>query len=397
MLAFFYVLIVEQLLQGLYSLWEGLLWLRMARRRLSTPSGFYAPRAAVICPVKGLETNLELNLTALTEFDYTAYEVFFAVASKDDPAFSLLERVASKSKRPVHIIQAGRARDCSDKVNNLRVAVEAVGKEFEVLVFVDSDGCPPRRWLSRMVSPLHDERVGAATAFRWLLPARGGFWSAMVSAWNASTATYLGEHNRNFCWGGGTAIRQARFEQIRVAEMWHGAVSDDYVLTKALRTSGFPIVFVPECLVPSTCDMSSRAFFEFTTRQLIITRIYEPKLWGIAGLAHFFYCAAVLTGLGLWLSRLGNSLPGLQILVLTVVPPLIAAVRGLLRVMAVVDLLPEKKEKILSQAWVWTMLAPLVPFVYVYNFATAAFSRRIVWRGIRYELVSADQTRILAR
>ena len=49
-------------------------------------SGFYAPRVALFCPVKGLEPGLDQNLAALTSFDYSNYEIFFAMASGEDPA-----------------------------------------------------------------------------------------------------------------------------------------------------------------------------------------------------------------------------------------------------------------------------------------------------------------------
>jgi hypothetical protein len=74
----------------------------------------------------------------------------------------------------------------------------------------------------------------------------------------------------------------------------------------------------------------------------------------------------------------------------------LAAIRGLLRLIAVMDLLPEWRDTMLAYAWAWTLLAPIVPFVYLYNSVVAAFSRRIRWRGIRYELVSSQQTRLLA-
>lgn len=397
MLVLFYILVVEQILQGLYSLVQGIQWLLMARRHLLMPGGFYTPRAAVLCPVKGLDPGLEQNLLALTQFDYVQYEVFFAIASAEDPAYRVLERVAASSKRPVHIVRAGRAQDCGEKVNNLRVAVEQVGREFDVLVFADSDGRPPRRWLARLVAPLADQRLGAATTFRWLLPQPSGFWSGLASAWNASIATFLGEHNHNFCWGGGTAIRHTRFEEVNVVGAWSGSVSDDYSLTRALRGAGFGIAFVPECLVPSPCEMDARRFFEFTNRQLIITRVYEPKLWATAAVGHFFYCAAVLVGLGLWAGSWGTGLSSLSILVLALIPPIVAALRGMLRLVAALDLLPDWRQKLLVDAWAWTLLAPLVPFVYFYNSIVAAVSRKITWRGTRYELVSAVRTRILAR
>ena len=44
MLTLFYLLVLEQILQGLYNLWDGLGWLRLAQRRAGSHSGFYAPR-----------------------------------------------------------------------------------------------------------------------------------------------------------------------------------------------------------------------------------------------------------------------------------------------------------------------------------------------------------------
>ena len=393
MLILFYLLVVQQIAQGLYSLWQGVLWLRMARRRLLRPTGFFAPRVALFCPVKGMEPGLEENLAALTQFDYPEYELFLAVSGVDDPAYRLLEHVAALSKHPVHIVRAGRARDCGDKVNNLRAAVEQAGEKFDLFVFTDSDGRPSRRWLARLVAPLADSRLGAVTTFRWLIPLRGGFWSALASAWNASIATYLGEHGNNFCWGGGTAIRRQRFEEVHALEAWRGSVSDDYSLTNSLRHAGYQIEFVPECLVASLSDVNARGFFEFTTRQLIITRVYAPRLWKIAALGHVFYCAALLLGLGLWTASLVSGEPGMHFLIFILLLLGLAAIRGTLRLAAVLDLLPEWRDTLLAYAWAWTLLAPVVPFVYFYNSAVAAFSRRIRWRGIRYELISSRQTR----
>jgi len=397
MIDLFYLLLIEQILQGLYSLWQGIEWLRMATRRAGLPAGFYTPRVAVICPVKGLETGLEENLAALTNFDYSQYELFLSIASAEDPAYKLLERLAANSKRPIHIIRAGRPKDCGEKVNNLRAAVEQVGREFEVLVFVDSDGKPPRRWLARTLAPLADQRVGAATTFRWLLPRRGGFWSALASAWNATIATYLGEHDHNFCWGGGVAIRRDRFEDAHVMEAWNGSVSDDYSMTDALTRAGHPIAFVPECLVASPIELTASNFFEFTNRQLIITRVYEPKLWMTAALGNVFYGAVLLLGLVLFVSNWAAGLPSFQILLLTLLPVILCAGRGVLRLAAVIDLLPESRDELLAYGWAWTLLAPLVPPVYLYNTIVAAFTRTITWRGIRYQLLSPRQTRILPR
>jgi cellulose synthase/poly-beta-1,6-N-acetylglucosamine synthase-like glycosyltransferase len=393
----FYLLVLEQMLQGFYSLWQGLEWLKMARQRLSAGTGLYTPRVALICPVKGVEEDLESNLLALTRFDYPQYDIFFAIATAEDPAYRVLERVAAASKRPAHIIRAGRASDCSDKVHNLTAAVGQVNEQFEVLVFTDSDGRPPRRWLAQLVAPLADSNVGAVTTFRWLFPKRGGFWSALAAAWSASAATYLGEHKRNFCWGGGTAIKHQRFDELRILDSWRGVVSDDYVLTRALQNNGLRIAFAPECLVPSPCIFDVKTFLEFTNRQLVITRIYAPRLWRTAVIGHLFYCATIVMGIASWVISTLTGLPSMQFLVLASIPAIFAAVRGVLRLVAALELLPDLREQLLNEGWVWVLLAPLVPFVYVYSSLAAVFTRKITWRGIRYELVSPFRTRIIAR
>jgi ceramide glucosyltransferase len=91
------------------------------------------------------------------------------------------------------------------------------------------------------------------------------------------------------------------------------------------------------------------------------------------------------------------GLPSIQFVVLALIPPIFASVRGALRLAAVLELLPDLREQLLNEGWVWVLLAPLVPFVYLYNSLTALFTRKITWRGIRYELLSPIRTRIIAR
>ena len=115
LLTLFYFLVVEQVLQGMYNLWDGLRWLRMAQRRIGSHAGFYAPRVALICPVKGVEPGLEQNLAALTSFDYPDYDIFFALASaRTQPA-----RFSTSSRLPANTaytsLSPGGPRDAERK------------------------------------------------------------------------------------------------------------------------------------------------------------------------------------------------------------------------------------------------------------------------------------------
>jgi len=397
MVEVFYALFFLQILAGLYGVWTGYQWLKFTRHRLTSPPGFYTPRVSVICPVKGVESGLQQNLAVLTEFEYPNYEIVFTLASSADPAHDLLLRVVAAGKRPARIVIAGKPEGCGEKVNNLRAAVEQVTQDSEVLVFVDSDGRPSRSWLGRLVSPLADAQIGAATTYRWCFPGAGGLASALAASWNASVATELGNHRRNFCWGGGTAIRREVFDQVHALEFWRGSASDDLSLTRALQQAGRPICFVPECLVPSTVAMNLDGLLEFTNRQMILTSVYAPRMWLLAGAAHLLYCISLLLGLGLFVETLISGTPGLHLFLLMLSVPLLAAAKGYLRLTAAPELLPAWKQKLLTFGWVWTLLAALVPFLFVWNAVVAGFTRRISWRGIRYELVSPTQTRILAR
>lgn len=400
MLYFFYLLVVLQIALGLYSLWDGLSWFQMVRRRLVSHAGFYAPVAAVLCPCKGSEPGLEENLTALTRFDYPNYEIYFSLATSLDPALKVIERVKAASQRSVHIVIAGPPEDCGEKVYNLRRAVEALPEKFEVIVFTDSDVRLPRGWLGKLIAPLQDPRIGATTAYRWIIPSRSaaeGFASALASAWNAAVATLLGRPRENFCWGGGMAIRRKTFDDAHVLEAWSGAVSDDFALTRALEEAGKPIVFCPECLAATPHPWTGSDLLEFTNRQILIARVYSPRRWMMGALAHLSYSFTLILAAIVILMTMVAGDPWVQLALIALVIPLLAAMKGALRTMAVNELLPEWKVQLGQWSWVWTALAPVVPFLFAWNFIMSLLTKRIRWRGIRYELVSPSVTRILKR
>jgi ceramide glucosyltransferase len=398
----FYILALIQIAVGLYSLWTGFEWYQMVRRRTASHSGFYAPVAALICPCKGSEPGLEENLAALAQFDYPSYEIYFALATSLDPAVKVIERIKAASKIPVHIVIAGPPGDCSEKVYNLRRAVASLPEgKFEVLVFADSDVRFSRAWLRKLIAPLQDVRVGATTAYRWMIPSgktgQGGFASAMASAWNAAVATLLGNEKENFCWGGGTAMRSKTFEEVGVLAAWNGALSDDFALTRALHDAGKPIVFCAECMGATLHPWTGAQLLDFTKRQIVITRVYSPRRWALGMLSHLGYSLTFCYGIFVIFAAMASGDPWGQLVLLEIAPLLLAAMKGALRTAAMDQLLPEWKGRLADWGWVWIALGPVVPFLFSWNFLSSLATREIRWRGIRYELVSPTVTRILTR
>jgi ceramide glucosyltransferase len=391
----FNLLAFLQILIGIYLIWQGMQWLGYVRRRLHMDPGFYAPRVAVLCPCKGMEPGLEGNLLALTEFERQNYEIFFILAAGSDAARSAVERIAASSKVKARVVIAGSPSNSGEKVNNLRVAIEQLPPEFEVLVFTDSDGRPGKSWLHHLVAPLGDVRIGATTTMRWLIPKRSNLPTALLAAWNAPVATMLSEKGKNFCWGGGTAIRRSIFEQSGVMDEWRNSVSDDYSLTRALERNNRPIVFIPECLTPSYVETDFVGLLEFTNRQVLITRVYAEKVWAAAAVTHLLYCMTLLLGVILILSNFFDQRPAFHIATLTFLPVLLSSIRSAIRLIGVTEALPAGRSQITGQAWIYVLLTVLVPFLYVVNFVNSLVTRKIRWRGMAYELIGPGQTRIV--
>ncbi len=264
-----------------------------------------------------------------------------------------------------------------------------------MLVFTDSDGRPGKSWLHHLVAPLGDSRIGATTTMRWMIPNRSNVPTALLAAWNAPLVTMLGEKKRNFCWGGGTAIRRSVFEQANVMDEWRNSASDDYSLTRALERTTHSIVFIPECLTPSYVETDFEGLLEFTNRQILITKFYAEKVWTPAAGTALLYCLTMLLGAALILSDFLEQRPAFHLITLTFLPALLSSIRGSIRLLGVTEAVPGGRLLIMGQAWVYVLLGAFISFLYLINFANSLFTRKIRWRGRAYELVSPEQTRIV--
>lgn len=351
-------------LQSLVSLRDGRRFLAFVRRSQETSPREYSPFTSVIIPCKGIDADLETNLACFLAQDCPAYQVVFVVANENDPAWRFLSEHLNRRAGggpKTSLVVAGYADDPGGKVNNLLRGLVAVEPAAEVLMFADIDARPGRDWLRSLVAPLADSQVTVSTGFRWYLPG-ANFASQLRTAWDTSVATLLGDHDHNFAWGGSMAIRAADFRRLQIAERyWAHTVSDDYSLTRAVREAGGRIRFEPRCLVASREESSFADFLRWSNRQIIITRVYAPHLWRLGLASHLLYCLTFLFGLGLLVCP---------------APTLLA------------------RAAIAARYW---QLAPLVPWVMLYNFLVAGFTRRIEWQGTHYEPGSRDEFRVLRR
>jgi hypothetical protein len=150
-------------------------------------------------------------------------------------------------------------------------------------------------------------------------------------------------------------------------------------------------------LVASRGDCGIGELLEFSNRQLKITRVYAPHLWKPVLLGSALFCLVFFGGIVLVLLRAWAGLSVAIPLILLAIIFLLGAAKAFVRVRAVNLVLSEdggsRSRDLLAHLLLW----PLASLLYLFNALTAAFSRRITWRGITYELKSPCEVEIVGK
>jgi hypothetical protein len=173
------------------------------------------------------------------------------------------------------------------------------------------------------------------------------------------------------------AIRKETFFEARVPDLWKAAVSDDYALSAAVRRAGLRIAFAPAA---SAERVTALGFFRWARRQLLITRVHDPRLWWTALIAHVIYCAGMAAGAALL--ALGRP-EGALALVAQLVPGM---VKGARRAALAREAMPDWQPWFRRHGWAHAWCVPAVTWLWLAALLSSAFGRSIDWRGRRYRL-----------
>jgi ceramide glucosyltransferase len=362
----------------------------------------YKPKVALICPCKGLDTTFERNIQSLFELDYPNYELYLVVESQDDPAYKKLCEIIGQQRESggfagASLVVAGPAESCGQKVHNLLTVCKQLPADIEVMAFVDSDACLKSHFLSCLVHPLRVKTIGASTGYRWFVPMDNRLASKVLSATNAFFASTLGPHPWNSVWGGAMAIRREVFGKLGMAQLWRGALADDYSLTYAIKKAGLVIKFVPACFVASYEKTSWKDLISFTRRQFIITGICRRGLWYLAlcGFGHFVlgFWVGLFVSLYLWAN---GSQQWHLAAILPVALMVLAMAKALSRQIMIRKILAENRDKLLYPGLIDIFTQPVLAVFTLACVLSTVGVRRIVWRGKNYILRGIDQTEILS-
>jgi cellulose synthase/poly-beta-1,6-N-acetylglucosamine synthase-like glycosyltransferase len=358
-------------------------------------SGAYRPPVALILPVRGLDEGFDDNVRALLSQVYPRYRLIVVADDPADPAVARIQSISRELPRvPVSMIVSDPG-PLRGKVNALRSALAHLRPEDEVVAFADSDIRPATDWLRQLVQPLADSTVGVATGFRWYVPARPTFWSIVRAEWNAVSANVLFDPRRSFAWGGSCTVRVDDLSRLRLAERWRDVVSDDLVLTRAVRDAGLRIAYAPAALVPTFEGADRLGCLEWCFRQMTMATLYWPVVRRYATAAFSVFNGSILLGIA---SVLMATFWGLSYLVpaaLFFVPLPTAIVKAILRRRALFSAVPSVAAAWTVAPWRSAIASMAVPWVMALGLVRTRKPSVLRWRGRTYDVTDPLHVRLL--
>jgi ceramide glucosyltransferase len=349
------------------------------------------PAAVVLVAVKGAGVRLSRFLAGLLAQDYPHYRVVFSVESTMDPAFAVLEPLASGQGDRIELIVAGDSVGCAQKVQNLRAALGQLRVSDQVVVFADADIEPAADWLRQLVRPIALGRV-VSSGYRWQVPEDCRLPSMVAALADMSIAT-AGRHRRwNLCWGGSTAIERRLLDRLELPRRWASVATEDLVLTQALREVRVPVYAAVPVLPPSPCSYSWQGLFAFGRRQYLLVRFYAPRHWLLAA---WTLCVPAIGAVLAAAAACAGSLAAALCLGAAI---LLRVLRHGLRLSIARRVLPREIAEAAAPVfglgwWAW----PLVHIVHTAVFVGSLCGREFEWAGIRYRLRRPKDVAILSR
>lgn len=378
------------------SLAQGLRFGDSVRKALRMAFGAYLPRAAVLVALRGIDENLDDNLRSILSQRYPAYRILAIADEPEEPAFLRLRELALAHPRvPVDEVVADSA-GLPGKANALRTGLRHLSAEDEAVVFADADIRPGRDWLRQLMQPLADASVGVATGFRWYAPARPTFWSVVRSEWNAVSANAFFDPELAFAWGGSAAVRTEHLPKLGLETRWQNVLSDDLILTEAVRAAGLRVAFVPSALSATLEGCDRPGCFEWCFRQMAIATLYRPALRRSAAGAFAVFNGAVILGVACVvlaaILSLAFFLPAALFLV--TLPATVA--KAMVRRNALLAAAPSVRAAYEVPAWKAGLASLLVPWLMAWGLLRTRRPAFLQWKDRMYDVRDPWHVRLQA-
>lgn len=368
------------------------------RRERKTNRPKYSPKVAILAPHYGWDNDTDEHVKSLLQQNYEGdYHIYFVTHQIDEDGYDISYPHLQKLVEDVNHADVYLAPNIIDndlprsqKIQNLITVLEVLPKDVEVIAFVDADVEIQQDWLSLLVTPLQDPKIGATVGGRFYSPQNWNFATFVEAVWVNYQLGLQGDHRFAMVWGGSNAFRRELLQQGEIIKRWENATIEDLNTTKAVRDIKLKIHFVPDCIaVTRTQNRTWKQVIEFTNRQLYMTChmgllaqwfgiliMFLPKGLLVFGSIPFIYWKQSLLPI--------IFIPFFEIFIYQLV------CRNLPKWL-------REKPNINDIIRVSKYVAPISIFLAGINAFYAIFQRRIVWGGVQYKIITATTCRVLGR
>nr|MBD2435015.1 glycosyltransferase family 2 protein [Fischerella sp. FACHB-380] len=226
-----------------------------------------------------------------------------------------------------------------------------------------------------------------------------GQWGSLVRyLWNAVAVVFMCIQQAP--WGGSMAMRLSVLQRSRLLEIWKQSVSVDVPIYKALQAMDLNVKFVPTLMMPNREECNLARCLHFITRQLLVTRLYNPQ-WLLIVAQVFTSTLAVLLTIALLLIALINDNMGTAIgiavgfacYILAMVVQLVLVEQAVGRVIRARG---ESTTRFSALMMAKILVAiPLTQLVYAVTMVSAILMRKVEWRGIMYQIKGPWNIRLI--
>lgn len=373
----------------------------LLRRKSPLPDHDTFGKAVVLLCLRGADPRLSICLDRLMSQDHPNFEVRVVVDSRKDPAWPIvqaaIERHGGERLRAWPLKQ--RLRTCGLKNSSLVQLLDQLDASFEAIALADADLESHPTWLRELVAPLADPSIGLTFGNRWFLPDKRNTGSLVRQVWNAPGLIVMSAFK--IPWAGSMAFKASLLRCGNVREKLAASIVDDGPLRVIAREQKLRTVFVPSLIMPNREECGLPFAYHFIRRQLTWTRTYFSHLWFPMIAYHFLATsvsavAQVVVVIGLVQGDRWSSFIGLCGFVVS----MLAAIWQY----AVIDQCARRSicsrgESGGNLTWgEWFQLPlnlSLAALIGLYASVVATLARRIVWRGVTYEIRGRWRVRLV--
>jgi len=207
-------------------------------------SSNFSPPVSILKPIYGLDPDMLDCLRSFCRQDYPKYQVIFGLQDKNDPAIPFVKQVMEEfSNYDISFIINTELHGTNHKVSNLINMNNDI--KYEYILIADSDMRVSKKYLSKVMEPFGDEKIGVVTCL-YSGKSRGKITSTLnamfINTWflpSVLISRIL--QPMKYCLGATMIVKRSILNKIGGFESLSNHLADDYILGKLISSLGYRI------------------------------------------------------------------------------------------------------------------------------------------------------------